>query len=93
MSLPFEKLRLRGKGSDGGHNGLKDIQAVLNTTKYPRLRIGIGSDFSRGDQSDFVLGEWTSDEQLVLQEVIEKSKKAVESACTIGLARAMNSFN
>lgn len=93
LSLPYEKLRLRAKGSDGGHNGLKDIQAILNTNKYPRLRIGIGANFSHGGQSDYVLGEWTSDEQLALQEVIEKSRKAVEAACTIGLARAMNSFN
>lgn len=93
LNLQFEKLRLRTKGSDGGHNGLKDIQSVLGSTTYPRLRVGIGSEFSRGGQVDFVLGEWTTDEQLVLQEVLEKSKKAVEAACTIGIARAMNSFN
>lgn len=93
LNLSFEKLRLRGKGSDGGHNGLKDIQAVLGTNVYPRLRIGIGSEFSRGGQSDFVLGEWTDPELLALQEVLNKSSKAVESAVTIGLARAMNECN
>ena len=93
LNLDYEKLRLRAKGSDGGHNGLKDIQAVLETNVYPRLRIGIGSDFSRGGQSDFVLGEWTEDEGLALQEVLTKSSKAVESVVTIGLSRTMNSFN
>ena len=93
LNLDYEKLRLRAKGSDGGHNGLKDIQAVLGTNVYPRLRIGIGSDFSRGGQSDFVLGEWTKDEGLALQEVLTKSSKAVESFVTIGLIHTMNSFN
>ena len=93
LNLGYEKLRLRAKGSDGGHNGLKDIQAVLGTNVYPRLRIGIGSDFSRGGQSDFVLGEWTKDEELALQEVLTKSSKAVESFVTIGLILTMNSFN
>lgn len=93
LNLSYEKLRLRGKGSDGGHNGLKDIQAVLGTNVYPRLRIGIGSEFSRGGQSDFVLGEWTDAEFLALQEILTKSSKAVESAVTIGLARAMNECN
>ena len=93
LNLDYEKIRLRAKGSDGGHNGLKDIQAVLGTNVYPRLRIGIGSDFSRGKQSDFVLGEWTEEEYLALQEVLTKSAKAVESAVTIGLSRSMNQFN
>lgn len=93
LNLSYEKLRLRGKGSDGGHNGLKDIQAVLGTNVYPRLRIGIGSEFSRGGQSDFVLGEWTDTELLALQEILTKSSKAVELAVTIGLARAMNECN
>ena len=93
LNLDYEKIRLRAKGSDGGHNGLKDIQAVLGTNVYPRLRIGIGSDFSRGKQSDFVLGEWTEEEYLALQEVLTKSAKAVESAVSIGIHRAMNQFN
>ena len=93
LNLDYEKIRLKAKGSDGGHNGLKDIQAVLGTNIYPRLRIGIGSDFSRGKQSDFVLGEWTEKEHLALQEVLTKSAKAVESAVSIGLSRTMNQFN
>ena len=84
---------MRAKGSDGGHNGLKDIQEVLKSNVYPRLRIGIGSNFSRGGQSDFVLGEWTNEEGLALQEILVKSAKAVETTVAIGLNRAMNSFN
>jgi PTH1 family peptidyl-tRNA hydrolase len=93
LNLGYEKLRLRGKGSDGGHNGLKDIQAVLGTNVYPRLRVGIGSEFGKGQQVDFVLGEWTNEELLALQEVLTKSLKAVESVCSIGLDRSMNSVN
>ena len=93
LNLDYENIRLRAKGSDGGHNGLKDIQTVLGTNVYPRLRIGIGNDFSRGRQTDYVLGEWTEKEQLVLQEVLTKSSKAVENAVTIGLSRAMNECN
>jgi PTH1 family peptidyl-tRNA hydrolase len=93
LNLDYEKLRLRGKGSDGGHNGLKDIQSVLNSTVYPRLRVGIGAEFGRGQQIDFVLGKWTEKELLALQEVLVKSQKAVESFCAIGLSRSMNSVN
>jgi len=93
LNLDYEKLRLRGKGSDGGHNGLKDIQAVLGSTVYPRLRVGIGAEFGRGQQVDFVLGKWTDKELLVQQEVLVKSQKTVESFCAIGLSLAMNSAN
>ena len=93
LHLDFETIRLRAKGADGGHNGLKDIQSVLGTTVYPRLKVGIGADFSRGQQSDFVLGEWTPQEELALQEVLTKSAKAVEAVVSIGLSRAMNQYN
>ena len=93
LNLPFEKIRLRGKGSDGGHNGLKDIQTVLGSTVYPRLRIGIGDKFSTGQQINHVLGEWTKEEELILQEMSVRSQKAVESFCAIGLERSMNSVN
>ena len=63
LALPFGNLRMKGKGSDGGHNGLKDIQAVLKTQDYARLRFGVGADFHKGQQSDYVLGEWTSEEK------------------------------
>ncbi|PCJ82052.1 MAG: aminoacyl-tRNA hydrolase [Bacteroidetes bacterium] len=93
LNLPFESIRLRAKGSDGGHNGLKDIQNVLKTNVYPRLRIGVGADFGRGRQVEHVLGEWTNDENLALQEILVKSSKAAESFCTMGLERAMNTVN
>lgn len=93
LSLPIGKLRLKPKGSDGGHNGLKDIQTTLNTNAYPRLRFGIGSDFARGGQVDYVLGNWTKNESLVLPERIQLAMDTIKSFCAIGLDRTMNSFN
>ncbi len=93
LALPFGKLRLKGKGSDGGHNGLKDIQAVLNTTVYNRLRFGVGSDYSRGRQSDFVLGNWSEEEHKELEERINISVEFVKSFTTIGLDRTMSALN
>ena len=71
LALPFGKLRLKSKGSDGGHNGLKDIQYVLQTKTYCRLRFGIGSEYSKGQQSNFVLGKWSSEELEKLEERLE----------------------
>jgi PTH1 family peptidyl-tRNA hydrolase len=68
LALPFGKLRMKGKGSDGGHNGLKDIIATLNSSKYPRLRFGVGNEFSQGKQVDYVLGEWDQTERETLTE-------------------------
>lgn len=93
INIPFESIRLRAKGSDGGHNGLNSIQTILGTNVYPRLRVGIGSDFGIGRQVEYVLGQWTKEELLALQEVLVKSQKAVESFCTVGLERTMNSVN
>jgi len=93
LSLPFGKLRMKPKGSDGGHNGLKDIQAVLNGNKYPRLRFGIGNDFFKGQQVNYVLGEWTLEEQEQLAERIKIAQEMILSFATIGLDRTMNSFN
>ncbi len=93
LSLPFGKLRTKPKGSDGGHNGLKDIQAVLNSSKYPRLRFGIGDDFFKGQQVDYVLGEWTEEQQKTLEARIAIAKDIILSFATIGLSRTMNSFN
>jgi PTH1 family peptidyl-tRNA hydrolase len=77
LHLPLGKLRFRTKGSDGGHNGLADIQEVLQSVNYPRLRFGIGSDFGPGGQVDFVLGRWTEQERSVLQERIPLAAEAV----------------
>jgi peptidyl-tRNA hydrolase, PTH1 family len=93
IALPFGKLRMKGKGSDGGHNGLKDIQATLKTVEYPRLRFGVGNDFSKGRQADYVLGVWKPDEKMALQERIEVACHFVKSFCTEGLELAMTHWN
>jgi PTH1 family peptidyl-tRNA hydrolase len=93
LALPFGKLRMKGKGSDGGHNGLKDIQATLNSQEYTRLRFGVGNDFFRGQQVDYVLGEWTDEEKETLSERIEIAKEFVKSYATIGLNMTMTNWN
>lgn len=93
LALPFGTLRMKGKGSDAGHNGLKDIQAKLQTQNYPRLRFGISSDFSKGQQVDYVLGEWTESERKQLPERIDTFAKACLSFCFVGITNTMNSFN
>lgn len=90
LNLPFGKQRLRVKGSDGGHNGLKSIQEVLGSDAYPRLRIGIGSDFSKGKQVNYVLGKWSEGEQAELPLLLEKIAETVKAFVTIGPERAMN---
>ncbi len=93
LALPIEALRLRPGGSDAGHNGLRDIQATLGTNQYPRLRFGIGNNFPKGRQVDFVLGKWTSQEFPVIKEKILKSIDIIESFATQGMAQTMNTFN
>ncbi|MBT8218749.1 MAG: aminoacyl-tRNA hydrolase [Bacteroidia bacterium] len=92
-NLPFGKQRMRGKGSDGGHNGLKDIQQMLATSQYPRLRFGIGSEFHCGQQVDFVLGKWTQEEMDVLPKFIEYASETILAFGFLGLSRAMNQYN
>jgi PTH1 family peptidyl-tRNA hydrolase len=93
LALPFGTLRVRGKGSDAGHNGLKSIQEELMTSDYPRLRFGIGNDFPAGRQVEYVLGKWTKEQEQVLPERIGMSVEIIKSFCTIGLNNTMNSFN
>jgi len=93
LALPFGKLRMKGKGSDGGHNGLKDIQATLNTQEYARLRFGVGNDFHKGQQSDYVLGEWSAEEKETLQERINVATEFIKGFTTIGLAMTMTNWN
>ncbi len=93
LNLPFGTLRLKGKGSDGGHNGLKDIQAQLNTTKYPRFRFGISAEFSKGRQVDYVLGEWSPEEVEKMPERLDKAYEIIRSFGTAGLSNTMNTFN
>lgn len=93
LNLPFGTLRLKTKGSDGGHNGLKDIQEKLNTTKYNRFRFGISSDFGQGRQVDYVLGEWTAEENKKLEERLNKSVEVIKSFGLSGMNNTMNGFN
>jgi len=93
LALPLEKLRLRATGSDAGHNGLKDIQNILGTDAYPRLRFGIGNLFPKGMQTEFVLGRWTAEELPLVKLKIEKSIEIIESFSAIGLARTMSQVN
>lgn len=93
LNLPFGTLRMKAKGTDGGHNGLKDTQIKLNTPNYPRLRFGISDEFSKGRQVDYVLGEWNNDEQKALPERIDKAAQACLSFTHAGLTNTMNQFN
>ena len=93
INLPFGTLRIKGKGSDGGHNGLKDIQEFLNTSQYHRLRLGVGSDFSKGRQVDYVLGEWSEEELKVLDERLERVGKSIVSFILAGPKETMNTYN
>ena len=93
IALPFGKIRMKGKGSDGGHNGMKNIQDLTGGANYPRLRFGVGDDFHKGQQVDYVLSPFTSKEfdELVIH--MDRSIDAIKSFCTIGLDRTMNSYN
>ncbi len=93
ISLPFGVLRMRKKGSDGGHNGLKDINAILGNNIYPRLRFGVGNDFSRGRQAEYVLGEFTNQDYETMTEKIDTAVEMIKAFTTIGIDRAMSSFN
>ena len=93
LALPLGTLRLKGKGSDAGHNGLKHIAATLGTQNYSRLRFGIGNDFPRGGQIDFVLGHFDKEAMKVLPERIELAGEIIKSFCFAGLNNTMNLFN
>lgn len=93
LNLPFGTIRIKAKGSDGGHNGLKNIQLTLNTTEYPRFRFGISDEFKKGQQVDYVLGEWQEAEKVKLMERFVIAKEIIESFALAGLNNTMNSFN
>ena len=93
LNLPFGTIRMRKNGSDGGHNGLKDIQARLETTQWARIRIGIGNNFSRGAQVDYVIGELTADEKAAVPEICDRVIEGIKNFSTIGPDRAMNMLN
>jgi len=93
VALPFGKIRMRASGSPGGHNGLKNIDALVETNNYPRLRFGVGNEYPRGRQVEYVLGRWTEEQRKDLHEAIKKSCEAVLGFATVGLERAMNLYN
>ena len=93
INLTFGTIRLKTKGSDGGHNGLKDIQNTLQTSTYNRFRFGVGSDFGKGRQVDYVLGKWNDEENTLLPERLEKATKLILSFVFAGVKNTMNSFN
>ena len=93
LNLPFGKQRLRGKGSDGGHNGLKDINRMLGNQNYARLRIGIGREFYKGQQSNYVLGKWNNEELESLPTIIKTAAETAKAFGTIGLKFTMDKFN
>lgn len=93
LALPFGTLRLKKKGSDGGHNGLSDIIETLGTNEFARLRFGIGSDFPKGKQVDYVLQRWSKQEETLLSERIEKAVQIAKSFVSIGIDRTMSDFN
>jgi PTH1 family peptidyl-tRNA hydrolase len=93
LNLSFGTIRLKAKGSHGGHNGLKHIQELLQTTAYPRFRFGISDEFSKGNQIDYVLSEWSSEEQDKLKERLDASIELILSFGTAGINNTMNSFN
>jgi PTH1 family peptidyl-tRNA hydrolase len=93
LNLSFGKIRIRKKGSDGGHNGLKSIHAILNTTDYTRFRFGISDEFKKGKQVDYVLGEWDEEEKAALPERLELASEIIKSFGTAGLENTMTAFN
>ena len=93
INLPFGTIRVKTKGSDGGHNGLKDTQLFLQTTSYNRFRFGVGSDFGKGRQVDYVLGEWNEEEKKKMGERLSKSAELINSFVLGGIKNTMNAFN
>jgi peptidyl-tRNA hydrolase, PTH1 family len=93
LALPLGTLRLRTKGSSAGHNGLKNIELLLGGQEYARLRFGIGNDFQKGQQVDFVLSNFSQEEFKALPAIMDRAEEMVKSFCTIGAERTMNFFN
>ena len=93
LNLSFGAIRIKSKGTHGGHNGLKNIQLLLNTTEYPRFRFGISDQFKKGQQVDYVLGEWDDEENAKLTERLDISTKIIQSFALAGLNNTMNEYN
>ena len=93
IALPVGKIRMKKQGSGGGHNGLANIEELLHTSNYARLRIGVGNNFGQGHQIDYVLGRFTDEEQTLLEPALDHAVEAVKTFVTLGPDRAMNMFN
>lgn len=93
LAFPFGTLRMKKKGSDGGHNGLMNIAETLNSVEYARLRIGIGNNFAKGQQVNYVLSRWNSEETPLLPDIISKASEMIKSFVSIGIERTMTAFN
>ena len=93
LAFPFGELRLKGKGSDGGHNGLKNIQETLGSVEYARLRFGVGNGFTKGRQVEYVLGKWTAEEETALEPRIKQAISMIQGFATIGLQLTMTNYN
>jgi len=93
IALPFGTLRLKPKGSDSGHNGLKNIQEILGHSNYARLRFGIGADFGKGQQVNYVLGKWTNEQAILIPDKAEKCIEIIKSFCSAGIQLTMTQFN
>lgn len=93
LALPLDKLRLRKSGSDAGHNGLKDIQNILGTDAYPKLRFGVGSNYPKGMQVEFVLSKWLKEEMPLVKIKIDKCIEVIENFATIGIDKSMGMVN
>lgn len=93
LNLPFGTIRIKTKGSDGGHNGLKDIQQFLQTISYNRFRFGVGADFGKGRQVEYVLGAWNDQEKETISERLQRSAEVITSFVLAGIARTMNQYN
>ena len=93
IALPFGAIRIKGKGSDGGHNGLKHINQMLQTQNYARLRFGVGNDFPQGGQVDYVLGHFDAEQRAAMPERLKVAVDAIKAFCLSGLTFAMNNYN
>jgi len=93
VALPLNKLRIRSAGSDGGHNGLRSIHESLGTTEYPRLRFGIGNNYPRGMQAEYVLGKWHKEDEAIVELKIGKAVEVIETFAVAGITTAMNQVN
>lgn len=93
LAVPLDKIKIKPAGSDGGHNGLKSIQELLNTTQYPRLRFGIGNDFPRGRQVDYVLGKWNADQKKIVEAKLVRASEAIDEFVLMGLEKTMAAVN